>query len=215
MSAPSPILLPNSRGLDRLTDIMAPLQARFECEQFYFLRHGQTECNARKIFQTPEEPLNAIGISQAERAAEALAAEAITTIVCSDMHRTRHTAQVVAKRHALAPIDTIHLRERNFGVLIGTSSLEINWDCAPHNGETLDEFAHRVYSGLHEALEHPGPVLIVAHGGILYVLAALLRIAVTPELLGNAHPLRFTRRNPDAWEAVPLLEPVDAAINLA
>ncbi len=215
MQTHTPPLLPSNRGLERLTDIAAALPTRIECEQFYFLRHGQTECNARKIFQSKDEPLNATGLAQAELAAEALGAQTIATIVCSDMQRAHHTAHVVATRHDLAPIGNTKLRERNFGSLIGSSSLEIDWDCAPEAGETLDTFAQRSHEALHEALTHPGPVLVVAHGGTLYVLAALLNIDVTPTLLGNAHPLRFNRNADGSWSATPLVEATQTTLNLA
>ena len=206
--------MPVSRGLERLADIAARLPLEIECDQFYFLRHGQTECNARRIFQSEHEPLNANGIAQAERAAEILAKEPIATIVCSNMQRAYHTARTVAARHAIEPVPHIGLRERNFGNLIGSSSADIDWDCAPQAGETLDEFAHRVHAGFHEALRQPGPVLMVAHGGILYVLASVLNVAVTPELLGNAHPLRFDRER-DLWRATPLAEAMQTTVNLA
>lgn len=203
-----------SRGLERLADIVAQLPLEIECDHFYFLRHGQTECNARRIFQSEHEPLNANGIAQAEQAAEILSKEPIATIVCSNMQRAHHTARTVAARHAIEPIPHIGLRERNFGNLIGSSSAEINWDCAPASGETLDQFAHRVHAGMHEALKQPGPVLLVAHGGILYVIASALNVAVTPELLGNAHPLRFEREG-DLWRATPLAQAEQASVNLA
>jgi len=206
--------MPVSRGLERLADIAARLPLDIECDQFYFLRHGQTECNARRIFQSEHEPLNANGIAQAERAAELLANEPIATIVCSNMQRAHHTACTVAARHAIDPIPHIGLRERNFGDLIGSSSADIDWDCAPQAGETLDEFAHRVHAGFHEALKQSGPVLMVAHGGVLYVLASVLNVAVTPELLGNAHPLRFEREG-GLWRATPLAPAVQTTVNLA
>src|SRR5690606_11358257 len=104
--------------------------------------------------------------------------------------------------------------ERDFGELVGSSSADIDWDCAPQAGETLDEFAHRVHAGFQEALTQPGPVLLVAHGGILYVLAAALEVAVTPELLGNAHPLRFNREG-SRWHATPLAQATQTTVNLA
>jgi len=45
-------------------------------------------------------------------------------------------------------------------------------------------------------LDRPGPVLVVAHGGSLFALAAMLGVAVDMPLLANAHPLRIERRGP-------------------
>src|SRR5690606_28992030 len=96
MQKDSTATLATSRGLERLTEIVAALPLRIECDHFYFLRHGQTECNARRIFQSETEPLNATGIAQAEQAARILARERIATIVCSNMARAHHTARTVA-----------------------------------------------------------------------------------------------------------------------
>lgn len=201
MSNPSPEK--KSGGLARLPTILADCVSELSCDHFYFLRHGQTECNARRIFQSVDEPLNATGLAQAQRAAEILANETIASIICSDAPRARHTAEIVAAPHRLAPHDAHALRERNFGALIGSPSHAIDWDCAPDNGETLDTFALRCHGGLLEALSRPGPVLVVAHGGTLYVLAAILGVSVTTQLLANAHPLRFERQTL-GWQAQPL-----------
>ena len=45
------------------------LGAEPACDRFVFLRHGQTARNALRVFQGPEEPLDATGESQAIRAA--------------------------------------------------------------------------------------------------------------------------------------------------
>lgn len=210
-SSPRPI----SRGLTRLPEIVAGLRAELACDHFYFLRHGQTECNARRIFQAIDEPLNPTGLEQAERAADLLAGETLSSIICSDAHRAHHTARIVAARHGLEPVGSATLRERHFGDLIGSPSHTIDWDCAPANGETLDGFAVRCHGGLIDALTRPAPVLVVAHGGTLYVLASLLGVPVDAALLANAHPLRFERRA-GGWRALALAgATAPAALNLA
>jgi len=191
------------RGLEQLLQIAQTLTLAANCEHFYFLRHGQTPRNASRIFQGPDEPLSDLGISQAEAAAGLLARHPLVSIVCSDMHRARQTAAIAAGPHKLLPIDHPGLRERNFGNLIGTSSAQIDWACAPEAGETLHAFVTRTCAGLTHALSHPAPTLVVAHGGTLYVLAALLGIGVDTGLLGNAHPLLFERLGA-AWTVTAL-----------
>ena len=202
------------RGLDQLMRLGAAQPLEPGCDRFYFLRHGQTERNARRIFQTPAEPLNATGMAQARRAAGLLAGEPIATIVCSDILRAHDTAIEIASRHSLVPVPHIELRERNFGALIGSSSAGIDWTCVPDAGETLETFVDRSRAGLAAALAHAGPVLVVAHGGTLYVLAAVLGVALTDAFLGNAHPLRFERRA-GAWQATPLAAAEGGPANLA
>ena len=180
------------------TQTLAP-----KCEHFYFLRHGQTPRNASRIFQGPDEPLSDLGVSQAHAAAGLLVQHRLATIVCSDMRRARQTAAISAEPHKLLPIEHAGLRERNFGNLIGTSSAHIDWACEPEAGETLHAFVTRTCAGLTHALSHPAPTLVVAHGGTLYVLAALLGIGVDTGLIGNAHPLLFERRRA-SWAVTAL-----------
>ena len=202
------------RGLDHLLRLAAAQSFEAACEYFYFLRHGQTERNARRIFQALDEPLNATGQVQAQRASTLLAAETIVTVVCSDTRRTLETAATVAAPFGLTARPHAGLRERNFGSLIGTSSVDIDWNCAPQAGETLAEFVNRSAAALLDALAHPAPVLVVAHGGILYVLAGLLNVALDAQALANAHPLRFERAD-GRWRAQALAAGSDAGLNLA
>ncbi|RZL88246.1 MAG: histidine phosphatase family protein [Variovorax sp.] len=201
-------------GLQQLVQLAAAEPLVPACDHFFFLRHGQTECNARRIFQAIDEPLSALGIQQAERAAELLANEPIRSIVCSNVKRAFDTAHTVAASHGIAPVVMEGLRERNFGALIGTSSANIDWACEPDDGETLPQFVTRKRAGLETALRHPAPVLVVAHGGSLYVLAALLGVPIDLGVLGNAQPLRFERNGP-TWKLRPLLQHVGGAAHLA
>ncbi len=191
------------RGIDRLIALAQAQALTPGCERFYFLRHGQTARNALRIFQDGDEPLDATGLAQAQRAARHLACEPLATIACSPLPRARVTADTVAAEMGLAPQLHDGLRERHFGALIGSSSAQIDWDCAPAGGETLAGFVARARAGLQWALAQPGPVLVVAHGGTLYALAGLLGVALTPPLMANAHPLRFDRAG-QGWVVTPL-----------
>ena len=201
-------------GLRQLVQLAALQPLTPTCDHFYFLRHGQTDCNARRIFQAPDEPLSALGLQQAARAAELLAGEPIRSIVSSNVNRALTTAHTVSTPHGMAPVVFDGLRERNFGALIGTSSADIDWACEPEGGETLPEFVARKRSALEQALAHPAPVLIVAHGGSLYVLAALLGVPLDMGLLGNAQPLRF-ERDGAGWRVRSLLQQVDGGAAIA
>lgn len=202
-------------GLDQLVRIAAAQPLSPACDHFYFLRHGQTGRNAQRIFQDVSEPLSELGLQQAARAAGLLAGEPIRTIVCSDARRASDTAHAVGAALKLVPQARAALRERNFGALIGTSSASIDWACEPEGGETLAQFVTRKRAALDAALQQqPGPVLVVAHGGTLYALAALLGVPIDFELLGNAQPLRFERNGP-TWAITPLLRHADGEAALA
>ncbi|MDM0011931.1 histidine phosphatase family protein [Variovorax sp. J22P168] len=204
----------NNPGLRQLADLAAADPIAPACDHFYFLRHGQTACNARRIFQDADEPLNEVGLAQAARAAELLAGEPIRSIVSSSLNRALTTARAVGVPHRIDPVVMEDLRERHFGALIGSSSADIDWACAPEGGDTLADFVRRKRGALERALAHPGPVLVVAHGGSLYVLAALLGVPIDASVLGNAQPLRFTREG-TAWRAEALLAQTEGGAAIA
>lgn len=214
MSSQNPPTHTAAGGLDELIRIARAQPLAPACDHFYFLRHGQTGRNAQRVFQAPDEPLSELGLQQAARAAELLAGEPIRTIVCSDARRAFDTAHTVAASLRLTPTAHETLRERNFGALIGTSSANIDWACEPEGGETLAQFVTRKRAALDTALQQPAPVLVVAHGGTLYVLAALLGVPVDFQLMGNAQPLRFERTGP-TWGVTPLLRHADGEASLA
>jgi len=202
-------------GVDELTRLGAQQPLALACDHFYFLRHGQTPRNVTRIFQSPDEPLSPLGLEQAAHAAEVLAGEPIRSIVCSDARRAFDTAHTVAAKHGIAPVAREVLRERNFGTLIGTSSLDLDWTCEPEGGETLAQFIDRKRAAIEHALSHPAPVLLVAHGGTLYVLAALLGVPLDMSVMGNAQPLRFVRDESGTWRIEPLAAAGDAPSGLS
>lgn len=201
-------------GFDELVRLAAAEPISPEVDHFYFLRHGQTGRNASRIFQAVDEPLSELGMQQAARAAERLAGEPIRTIVASDSRRAFDTAHAVAERLRVVPMPREDLRERHFGALIGTSSVDLDWACSPEGGETLQQFVDRKRVALSFALAQPAPVLVVAHGGTLYVLTALLGVSIEPSVLGNAQPLRFQRTGPN-WTIEPLLARTNEASAIA
>jgi glucosyl-3-phosphoglycerate phosphatase len=226
-SASDAVLSPGqiSRGLDQLFAMAADQTLDTACERFYFLRHGQTPRNALRIYQAPDEPLSALGVAQAHRAATVLASEPVAAMVSSNMARAWQTAGIVAARPELASHTVVAhagLRERNFGALNGTSSANIDWAYSPEGGETLEEFVTRTRLGLSFALTHAAPTLVVAHGGTLYVLMALLKLELRLQLIGNAQPLLFERREGN-WAVSALggssgeasLTPATAAPNIS
>ena len=72
----------------------------------------------------------------------------------------------------------------------------------------------RTRAGLIEAWAHPATALIVAHGGIFYVLAGLLKVPVTTAYYGNALPLLF-ERDGAGWRITPLDTAVAGESNIA
>ena len=170
--------------------------------EFLFLRHGQTDGNLRRVFQNGEIPLNEQGLDQAQRAAGILKRHPPARIIASPMRRATQTAESVARATGAALGFDERLKERWFGDLIGTSSVDLDWGFDPPNGEALADFVHRVRHLAGEALHQPAtgrPTLLVAHGGVFYVLAFALGIRVEQGFVENATPLRFTRPGGAGW----------------
>jgi probable phosphoglycerate mutase len=184
-------------GIEALNAMSAETPLMLPIEEFYFLRHGETAGNFGKIVQIPEIPLNDRGRQQATMAAELLGKAQFSHMVASTFERAAETARIVARAtgHRIDPSDGVV--ERRFGKLMGTSSIGLNWDCAPEGGETLRQFVDRARAGCTAALVAGGdaPPLIVSHGGVLRVLAASVGIPLDDMHVVNATPLRFTRTN--------------------
>ena len=87
---------------------------------FWYLRHGETDWNARGVSQgNVDIPLNEIGVAQAARAAEMLRGRGIRSIVSSTMSRARDTAEMAAGVLGLPVRLDDALRECAFGVQEG------------------------------------------------------------------------------------------------
>ena len=178
-------------GLDAVQQIAARKLLQPRARRFLFLRHGETEGNARRVYQPPEIPLNQRGEEQARIAADYLRGHPVARILASDMRRAWQTAQAAAETVGAPVIPEPRLRERWFGDLIGTSSLNLDWRQEPPNGESLSDFVVRTQAGLRDALDTDASTLLVAHGGSLYVLVFSLGADLLERHIANATPLLF------------------------
>lgn len=178
-----------------------------EATRLIAVRHGETAWNVDSRIQGQLDiALNATGLWQAGRVAQALEDEPIAAIYASDLSRAWHTSLEIARPHRIQVIAEPGLRERAFGHFEGRTFAEIDanlpqqarlWrtrdpEFAPAGGESLLAFRDRVTrTATAIATRHPGElVLMVAHGGVLDVL---YRAATRQELqaprtwdLGNA-----------------------------
>jgi broad specificity phosphatase PhoE len=191
-------------GIERLGALARNTPASIAPDSFLFLRHGETDGNLNSIYQREDQPLNATGEAQAAAAARILARERIADIVASPMPRAWRTASVAAAHHGLAPQPEHDIRERVYTALFGQPNHDFDWARDPEGCETLVQFVTRVHRGLVNALavapESGQERLVVAHGGVLLVLTAMLDVTLPPELHRNATPLRFSRGG-SAWTA--------------
>lgn len=174
---------------------------------FFFLRHGQTDANLRRIVAGSQDvPLTEVGHEQARAAAFALRTCSITAIYSSALQRARDTAEHVAHELRL-PVQVVpELGERNWGALEGKPRNLRLPGITPPGAESAEVFARRVLSGLAKINE--GVPLVVAHAGVFRVLCNTLGIPESAEPVSNAHPIRCLP--PDDSHATWRFEPLDA-----
>jgi alpha-ribazole phosphatase len=158
--------------------------------KLYLIRHGQTDWNLAHRFQGQSDvPLNATGEEQARWLAQYFAHRPLAAIYTSDLIRANTTAQAIASPHQLQPQPDARWREIAFGEWEGHTYTEVQaawphvlaeWQnaplhCAPPQGETLTQLAHRVSAALLDLQRNhrEQTIAVVAHGGPLQVLICL------------------------------------------
>jgi len=215
----SEVLDADARGVDAVIAAGQRLARDFDLpiSSFFFLRHGRTSSNHLGIIQGQKDvPLDAVGRAQAQAAAERLAETGIRPqrIVSSDLSRAAETARILAHHLSMRVEDyDSDLRERHFGELQGTGTQghdvrQRMWQETPPGAESIEDFVARCAAALQRHLVEPG-TLIVAHGGVLRALAALLLQPVTKEARANAVPLTIARRDERAGSSwrIELISP--------
>jgi uncharacterized phosphatase len=172
-----------------------------------FVRHGQTNWNARGLFQGSSDiPLNETGRAQAREAETMLAQWSWDAIVSSPLSRARETARIVAE-HLKLPLGPAYdeLVERDYGPLEGTpASVGMErWPDRRYPGaEPLDEVVERCLRGLARIDDDfPGQnVVVVCHGTIIkYTLIRLTGHPIDYVLNGTVSAME---RDGDGWRVL-------------
>jgi probable phosphoglycerate mutase len=160
--------------------------------KIFVIRHGETPSNAARIVQTPETPLSARGIEQAERLAHRLQDSGIERILSSDLPRAMMTAQRLETATGAPVSHHPLLQERNFGDVRGTAYSDLEGDLfaadfSPPNGESWATFDTRITQAWRFvadiAAAMTGNLAVVTHG---LVCASLARQHFT--LLADVNP---------------------------
>lgn len=153
----------------------------------YIVRHGTTDWNqSGRIQGHIDIPLNEAGRAQARLAGQRLATLGATAIYSSDLLRAYETAAIIARTAGLDVCKQPGLREINFGVWQGLSSLQIRerdpdtyaarranpYDVAPAGAETWRQFYERAACTLDTILATTGAtrLIVVTHSGVCTVL---------------------------------------------
>jgi broad specificity phosphatase PhoE len=141
----------------------------------YFVRHGLSEANAKKIFagQRDDSALVEEGRIQAKETAQKIKDEGleIHKIITSPSRRARETAEIIASELGFGIQEVVvdkRIHEYDMGSLSGkpwgviSSSMLVNAEEA----EDPKVFRERLYSCIKELAKHPENILIVSHGGV-------------------------------------------------
>lgn len=153
----------------------------------WLVRHGETDWNRELRFQGHlDAPLNALGLQQAQRLGQHLAAQAPCPLLVSDLLRTRQTAAPLAGQWQTPAWPDKLWREQAFGVVEGLTFEDIRerhpeivagWrrhdpDFAPTGGESRTQFHARVMQAVQALVarckrEGWHACMVVSHGGVL------------------------------------------------
>lgn len=152
------------------------------------VRHGETDFNRdRRVQGIVDNPLNAAGLEQARRVAQALAGRGIAAIYSSPLLRARTTAETIAGLLGLPVVIEHDLRELHQGELDGLTGEELRarypdvlraWATDAGSvrlpgGESLQDCQDRIWGVVERLRErHPdSAVLAVSHN--LAILSAV------------------------------------------
>ncbi len=188
--------------------------------EFTVIRHGQTAANLSGHLQGHSNTeLDALGIQQAQCAAERLRGETFDHIFSSDLRRAMQTARIIAEAVGGEVIPLSSLREWHLGELENRPNTEL-WKEYPQimnafkyeggdllvpGGESRFQFLKRVADCIDSlAVQYEGKrLLLITHAG---TLRAIFRRIVGPAaddvllpLVSNAAYSRFCRRG-DRWQ---------------
>lgn len=169
----------------------------------WLIRHAASTALPGSAVGATDPPLSEQGYEQARRLAASMASRPLVRILSSDRQRALGTARIVAGPHQLAVEPFEALREIDFGAWEGRSLSDL-WleepDAAkawtddmravpPSFGETLEDLERRVSDCWDSLMPLPdrGEIAVVAHGGSLAVLRAL----ITGETVADALATRL------------------------
>lgn len=153
------------------------------------VRHATTEWNLEQRMQGRTDiDLSDQGRSDAAELAESVARWAPRTLIVSPLARARTTAGLISDLPAI--VDDAWT-EHSLGAWEGETPDGIGPDYArwrageiiPPGGEPVAEIRARVGGAVSRAVQHPGPVLVVTHGGTIRAVLASL-VGLTPAQVG-------------------------------
>jgi probable phosphoglycerate mutase len=154
----------------------------------YLARHGETAYNHEGRFQGQQQvPLNDTGRVQAAELAERAVPYGFRALWCSPLLRARETADAVAARIGLEPVEDARLMETDSGDWTDRSFADViaeapdafaafanaQADFAFPGGESFAEQEVRVSAALDDIEAGTLPALVVCHGMVIRAALAV------------------------------------------
>ncbi|NLM52984.1 MAG: histidine phosphatase family protein [Firmicutes bacterium] len=163
-----------------------------KARKIYLIRHAEpVQISKEKIYLGQLDlPLSQRGLRQATKLAMLLKKRNLEAVFCSDLLRTRQTAEIIARQHGLNPVCVPELREINLGLWDGRPRVEIKTkypalyvargqdivNFRPPQGESFADLQKRVIPAFEKLLETiDGNLAIIAHAGVNRVILCHLQ----------------------------------------
>jgi broad specificity phosphatase PhoE len=171
-------------------------------DRVYLARHGRTTLNAEgRLRGLADPPLDAVGLVEVARLADALAPKHPTAVVCSPLQRAVATAQAIGAASGTPVTIDVRLNDRDYGPMTGRVREEVereygSVDSAP-GVEPLTALVARAHQAFFELIADygPGPLVMVSHD------------AFNRALLGQLDPaLVDVRQRTACWNQLSLVD---------
>ena len=165
---------------------------------FYFLRHGQTDHNAKGIPAGAETdiPLNENGIQQAQQVKKVIDSLSLEMVCYSPLMRAKQTMKIVA-----ADLDLHHIQVQELIECEPFVWLKMNRRGEHLESKPVRAFFKQVEYGLSQVLSFGKSTLVVSHGGVHWALCHLLGIQDHDYVIKNCTLVHFTPVGQNGWSA--------------
>ncbi|MES2202851.1 MAG: histidine phosphatase family protein [Patescibacteria group bacterium] len=153
----------------------------------YFVRHGQSEDNVKKVHQAPDSPLTELGFKEAAIIADRVSKLPVEAFIASPFLRTKQTAECITQKIGIQPeYNALFAEGRGMTQFIGMSetspeavaaykTLRSNYGPGYHFGdeEGYDEHTARANAALDFlAKRQEEHIVVVTHGFFVRILLA-------------------------------------------
>lgn len=200
---------------------------------YYVMRHGEAKSNVLRIVDSegkgdPENHLTELGREQASHAGHFAKEKGVDIIITSPFLRTEETARIIKEASGAELVIDERLREFDAGIFSGKSIDEFHkaermeyqgLDTVIPGGESHRDVMNRAMAALHDyEKKYEGKtILIVTHGGVLWMLEAAAALRTDEEIVNYMQASEdVTPAHAHIIPVRPLLVPRDetGAVNL-